>query len=74
MRQFSAGNQWLSAGRKMAFSGQYGQKRPGEKPGHNGASSGLLEVQPAHEVALAQRNAVDAQDVVGGGGVEIEIG
>src|SRR3954469_25947415 len=36
--------------------------------------SPLLEVQPAHEIPLAQGNAIGAQDVVGGGGVEIEIG
>ena len=36
--------------------------------------SALLQLQPAQEVPLAQRHAVGAQDVVGGGGVEIEIG
>src|SRR6266850_1508769 len=36
--------------------------------------SALLHFQPADEVALAERHAVGAQDVVGGGGVEIEVG
>src|SRR3954453_14522220 len=33
----------------------------------------LLHLHPAHEVPLAQGDAVGAQDVVGGGGVEIEV-
>src|SRR6187551_4043058 len=35
--------------------------------------SALLHLQPAHEIALAQRHTIGAQDVVGGGGVEIEV-
>src|SRR3978361_1169371 len=93
MRQFSAGNQWLSAGGKAAFGGQAapspswrglsrcGKSKswmPGTSPGMTkqrlNRGSPLLEVQPSHEIPLAERNAVGAQDVVGGGGVEIEIG
>src|SRR5687767_2622994 len=32
-----------------------------------------LQLQPAHEVALADRHTAVAQDVVGGGGVEEEV-
>src|SRR5438105_4190073 len=81
MRQFSAGNQWLSAGGKVAFEGQdratHAHAVPTglSVPAARGATrSGLLQVQPAHEIPLAQRNAVGAQDVVGGGSVEVEIG
>jgi hypothetical protein len=90
MRQFNAGNQWLKGRRKTALfgssrtnPGRFRLRKPEQRaagePTRNGVSpvpqrSGLLHVQPAHKVPLAQGNAVGAQDVVGGGGVEIEIG
>src|SRR5690348_14353034 len=48
---------------------------PGCRYAHPGyeAPSALLQVQPAHVVPLAERHTVGAQDVVGGGGVKIEV-
>src|SRR5258705_12067825 len=98
MRQFSAGYQWLSAGRKRAFGGA-GRPFPARKsqasfvfrtprkiprrrrlngersidcvPPQRRTRSGL-HLQPAHEIPLAEGNAVGAQDVVGGGRAEIK--
>jgi hypothetical protein len=68
-------------GRKNAI-GSHGSGKSGARNrGHRTAfrlapkaPSALLHLHATHEVALAQRHAVGAQDVVGRGGVEIEVG